>query len=120
MLMDDGRLALIDYGQVKKWDAKNRHIFCKMVLALHAEDKEEVKRIANKEMGAETKNNNVDVIFEMNKFYFDYDDPERPGGENLDKFTATLEKMDPVRTINDEFVLAGRCALILRWMGKVP
>lgn len=118
LLCDDGRIGLIDYGQVKRWEMKDQIIFAKMVLALEADDEDEIVRMLTKEMKYATKFMKPDILYIMGCFYFDRDDKSWPNSENIQRFTEWLEAQDPVRNHNDTYVMAGRAALMIRWLGK--
>jgi len=45
MLLNDGRLGLIDYGQVKRMTLEERIIYAKLMVAHSRFDKEEVIRL---------------------------------------------------------------------------
>jgi len=47
---DEMQLGLIDYGQVKRLSDDVRHLFCKLVIALDDDNKEEIVRLS-KEAG---------------------------------------------------------------------
>jgi aarF domain-containing kinase len=58
MLLPDGRLGLIDYGQVKHIDLATRMSYARLVIALDEQHQEEVFRIVQQELGCRSKYNN--------------------------------------------------------------
>jgi len=113
LLTDDGKVALIDYGQVKKWSDETRIGFAKMILAIAADDKQEITDVQY-ELGLRTKYMNPDVIYRLTCFYFDRDTPEITGGLNIHQLMTELESQDPMQQMIEEFVMAGRCCMMVR------
>lgn len=118
LLMPDGRLGLIDYGQVKKMTVEDRIIYAKLIIAISRDDREEVVRIMTDEVGFRTKNMNPDIIYRTAVFFNCRDSDDITLGMNVSKFMDWLEHSDPVRKINDEFVMVGRVSVLLRGMAN--
>lgn len=118
LLLEDGRLGLIDYGQVKSLEDKHRILYALFILALNKDDKDEIVRLYNKEMGIRTKDNIKDVLYRHAVFYHDRDTPEIMEGLNMHLFLEKLEKDDPVRHISEEYVMAGRVNMLIRGISK--
>lgn len=116
--MDDGRLGLIDYGQVKVLDEKHRILYAKFILALHKDDRQAVVQLYNKEMGIRTRDNSEEVLYRHAVFYHDRDTPDVMQGLNMHLFLEKLEKDDPVRHISEEYVMAGRVNMLIRGVSK--
>lgn len=118
LLMDDGRLGLIDYGQVKRMALQDRIVYAKLIIAINREDRAEVVRLAREEAGFKTKFSNDDVTFRSLAFYHCRDTDDILQGKNVSEFMEWMEKADPVRKINDEYVMVGRVSLLLRGMAN--
>ncbi len=118
LLMPDGRLGLIDYGQFKRMSVADRIIYAKLVLALYREDREEIVRLMTDEIGFRTKNMNKDVIYRTAVFWNDKDTKDVTLGMNVHKFLEYLEETDPPVRVNDEFIMVGRVSVLLRGMAN--
>lgn len=114
----DGRLGLIDYGQVKRMTLEDRIVYAKVILALHREDREEVVRLFTEEIGFRTKNMNHDVIWRAATFWNDRDTKDITQGKNVHQFMEWLEEVDPPVKVNDEFVLVARVSVLMRGMAN--
>ena len=114
LLMPDGKLGLVDYGQVKRMKVSDRIIYAKLIIALDKEDRAEVVRIMKDEMHVRTKNMNDDVLYRTAAFFNCRDSDDVTMGMNVSEFMDWLETTDPVRKINDEFVMVGRVSVLLR------
>lgn len=117
LLMPDGRLGLIDYGQVKKLALKDRIGYAKLIVALSRNDKEEVVRLA-KDSGLKTMKMDPDVIYRTCAFWHCRDSEDILQGMNVSEFIEYLEEKDPKKKINDELVMAGRVSVLLRGMAN--
>ena len=62
MLLNDGKLGLIDMGQVKRISLEERIIFAKLIIAHARRDKEEVVRLHFDEVGTVTKYKNKEIM----------------------------------------------------------
>jgi aarF domain-containing kinase len=118
LLLPDGRLGLIDYGQVKYMSTPDRIIYAKLMLAHAANDKKEVARIHFEDMGAITKKRDFDIAYLHNAFWNDRDTADITKGMNHHVFNEWLQEQDPIITLPDEFIMAGRLNILLRGMGK--
>lgn len=118
LLMEDGRLGLIDYGQVKHLALADRLLYAKLVVALAHDDAEEIVRVATDEMGFESKYMRKDIMYRLISFWHDRDSPDILQGHNLQTFLDYCEAEDPVVEIPQEVVMAGRVNMMLRGMGN--
>jgi len=112
LLTEDGKLGLIDYGQVKEITPKQRHKLARLILVLSEDNKEEIVRTYC-EMGFRTKNMNSDVIYRHCKAIFDNDHRDNLG-TNIQLYIEKLQKLDPVVAMPNEYLMAGRVAVLLR------
>ncbi|RHY31914.1 hypothetical protein DYB32_003044 [Aphanomyces invadans] len=113
MLLDDGRIGLIDYGQVKKISKEQRHQLARCFVALAEGTKEDVVASAL-DMGLRTKHNYPDVLEKYMRVAFDRDDKQVTEGLNIQLFIEALEARDPIVSQADDFVMASRVSLLLR------
>lgn len=118
LLLKDGRLGLIDYGQVTSMDVEKRIIFAKMIVAIHRDDKEEVARIFFDEMKAVTKHKKKDVAYKLCCFWCDRDTDDILEGRNIADFLDHCEACDPMINIPPDFLVAQRVSVLLRGMGN--
>jgi aarF domain-containing kinase len=112
MLMNDGRLGLVDYGQVKRIPKENRVFIAKICLALLKDDSETVIAL-QKECGLETKNMDPWVIEKYARVAYDNDRREVTGGMNIQLFLEHLNERDPIVKQNDDYVMPSRMCMML-------
>ncbi|RHY79612.1 hypothetical protein DYB30_011834 [Aphanomyces astaci] len=113
MLLDDGRIGLIDYGQVKKITKHQRHQLARCFVALAEGTKEDVVACAV-DLGLRTKHMDRDVLEKYMRVAFDRDDKQVTDGLNIQLFIEALEARDPIVSQADDFVMASRVSLLLR------
>ena len=118
LLMPDGRLGLIDYGQVKRIPESVRRCYAKLTLAILAEDKAEIARLIQSEppegFGGRSKRNDPDVAYRLAMFWNDRDTPDVTGGLNLQEFIDEMEARDPVVRAPTDMVMIARVSVLLR------
>ena len=118
LLMPDGRLGLIDYGQVKRVDASARRNYAKLVLAILAEDKKEIARLCQSAspegFGGDSKHRDEDVAYRLAMFWNDRDTPDVTLGLNLQEFLDEMEARDPVIRAPKDMVMIARVSMLLR------
>ena len=122
LLMPDGRLGLIDYGQVKRVDIATRRNYAKLVLAILAEDKKEIARLcqssAPEGFGGDSRNKDEDVAYRLAMFWNDRDTPDVTLGLNLQEFLDEMERRDPVIRAPKDMVMIARVSMLLRGMAN--
>lgn len=118
MLMEDGRLGLIDYGQVKRLTIDQRIKYAKMILAHLHYDKDEAVRIAYEEWGVVTQHMNPEIGYKSSAFWNDRDTDDITNGMNMHLFLDWIQSQDPMLNLPDEYVMPGRLNILLRGMGK--
>lgn len=114
MLLDDGRIGLIDYGQVKRLDMKTRVDIAKLIIALAHDNKEEVVRVMIEDHNLVTQHNDPYVIYKLAQISWNRDDREMCEGKNIQLFFESLGERDPVISNRDEFIMPSRMAVMLR------
>ena len=122
MLMPDGRLGLIDYGQVKRIDINARRAYAKLILAVAEGDAAECHKIVQSEkpegFGAKSHNSDPEVTLKLSTFWNDRDTPDVTEGLNLQEFLDEMQARDPVIKAPDEMVMIARVSVLLRGMGN--
>jgi predicted unusual protein kinase regulating ubiquinone biosynthesis (AarF/ABC1/UbiB family) len=117
LLLKDGRLGLIDMGQIKTLTVDERLHLSRIYRCLALGDKKELRRMAI-ERGYESKHLDEDVIFQMTKFALDSDGPEVIGhGTNLQKFLEEMFEKDPWSRTDNSLIMPCRLAFMLRGIG---
>lgn len=111
--MDDGRLGLIDYGQVKQLTLQQRVALARLIVALDDGNEEEiVARYV--ELGNRTKFMDPWVLRKLATIGFDRDDGSIMDGMDIQNFFEALSKKDPVEQMGEDYVMASRVAILLR------
>ena len=120
LLLNDGRLGLIDFGQVKHLGDEPRTAIAQMVVSLAAGDKLEVAK-GFKALGSKTKYGDNEVAYRLGAFWFDRDtdDIMTWNGKvlNIADFLDAMEAADPVEVVPDNLIMAGRMVILLRGLG---
>lgn len=114
MCMPDGRLGLIDYGQVKKLDLATRAKVARMIVALAEDDEDKIVR-STIDLGYRTKNMRPDCIADWSRFSFDRLTPDvvdKYGG--LAVFQEKIEKADPLVHLPNDLVMTFRLLCLMR------
>ena len=120
----DGRLALVDYGQVKVLTPDMRLRLARALVALaccdsggaNASQRAHVARCLQ-ETGLRTKRGDPEVLFKLASLYLDRDDKLATGGRHVQQYIEELERADPVTQIGDDYVMVVRAALMIRGLG---
>lgn len=99
LLLRDGRLGLIDYGQVKSMSVDERIIYAKLILAHSVDDVSEVVRIHFDEQKVKTKYGKHDIAYLLSAFYNDRNTEDVMGDRNIATFIDYLEAQDPMVSI---------------------
>lgn len=118
MLMYDGKLGLIDMGQIKRISLEERIIFAKLIIAHARRDKEEVVRLHFDEVGTVTKYKNKDIAYLMSSFYNDRNTKDICGEMNIASFIDYCESIDPMVQLPENYIMLARSSLMLRGFGN--
>jgi aarF domain-containing kinase len=116
LLTPDGKLALIDFGQVKRLPEEITKKFAQLVIALNDDDRESVCRIAH-EIGCQNEFNIPDIVWRLTAFWLDRDTPDVTLGMDIHKFLEEMERRDPQKKLCQDLVMVGRCSVMLRSLG---
>ena len=104
LLMPDGRIGLIDFGQFKQLTEEERLKLCRMYRYFENQDKDGLRAYAISE-GYQSKYLDKDVIFQTSRFALDQDGPEVTGGLNFQQFQDAMFKKDPWTKTVDAVVM---------------
>lgn len=121
LLLPDGRLGLIDYGQFKDLtdDPLFRDELAKLCIALCRDDRPEVVR-SIRDLGFETKNSRDDLQYRLIAFWLDRDTDDILQGHNWQSFVDYIEHEDPIvdgKTFPSQMVMPARVSMLLRGLG---
>eukprot|EP00730_Choanoeca_flexa_P007045 TRINITY_DN12273_c0_g1_i1.p1 TRINITY_DN12273_c0_g1~~TRINITY_DN12273_c0_g1_i1.p1 ORF type:complete len:566 (+),score=133.06 TRINITY_DN12273_c0_g1_i1:99-1796(+) len=114
LICDDGRLGLIDLGQVSYMSDSDRYKLAEVMDALYRNDQAAVVA-RHAEMGYVSQKGDPYVSEKMARIGFDRDDRETCEGYNLQQFVEQLNQRDPmVSGANSAHVMASRTSILLR------
>lgn len=114
LLLDDGRLGLIDYGQVKHISQEHRLHLAKLIVALAEDSRDDIIDVLTKDMRIRTANMDPYYLEKQAHLMIDNDDRSVTEGMNAQLFLEHLHTIDRIEYIPDEYVMAFRCSLLLR------
>ena len=106
-------MGLIDYGQVKKISKAERHLLCKIIIALANDNKPEIIQLM-KEAGYKSKYMDDEVIYKYAKVSYDEDNDELTEGKHIQVFMESLEARDPIEQLPTQYIMVGRTSVMLR------
>lgn len=122
-VLEDGRVGLIDFGQVKQISGRNRETLCKVMIALDerkpgvAEDMDLVGKLSL-ELGVELNANAKDeAAAAIGIWLFDGSVEELPGGYDM----GELSPNSPVRELKSfpqDLVLVGRSTILIKGLSS--
>mmetsp|Transcript_113052 Transcript_113052/g.365087 ORF Transcript_113052/g.365087 Transcript_113052/m.365087 type:complete len:528 (-) Transcript_113052:78-1661(-) len=113
LLLPDGRLGLIDYGQVKRIDDETRCQLARLIIAVAREDSGGVVA-ALTELGVRSKKMDPRFLETTARMLFGRVDGDLTGGRPLPEFLDELRSMDTLTTMPGELYLPSRAAVMLR------
>ena len=116
LLLRDGRIGCIDYGQVKKLTTEERHWLCKVYLALRDDDTERLRALA-KEIGMRTRYNLDYTRQKMLTFALDRDGRDVTDGLNFQQFLDKMFAADPWDEVVPVVIMPSRLCMFLRGIG---
>lgn len=92
---------------------EQRHLFCRIIIALDDDDREEVVRLMKK-AGFQSKRMDPEVIFLYAKVSYDQDSKELTNGKHIQVFMEDLQSRDPIIHLPEKYMMIGRASLLLR------
>jgi len=113
LLMPDGTLGLIDFGQVKCLTLEERLLYARLLVALADQDSFGIVS-AYKAMGVRTKYNCPAVLQAWATILNDRDDASVLEGHNFQNYMEELNRRDPILQAPTTFVLVQRASCLLR------
>jgi aarF domain-containing kinase len=117
MLLKDGRLGLVDYGQVGRLTKEDTSKYARIIIALANDERAEVARLLTEDLGYITKSKNIDDIWRFAAFYIDRDSDDVTEGKMPMTFMEHLDNIVPFSYVPPNWVMCVRLALILRSFG---
>ncbi|CAF4744327.1 unnamed protein product, partial [Rotaria sp. Silwood2] len=115
-LLKNGKIGLIDFGQVQEFSLSRRLKLAKLIVLLAEGTKEEIVQ-HYVSMGTRTRYMNPYVIEKLARLGFDRDDPEICEGKNAQLFFEGLGKLDEIIQLPDGYLMAARVGILLRGLG---
>ena len=116
LLLKNGKIGLIDYGQVKSLEPLNKYQLARMFIAIQQKDSEEVVRQMHA-LGYESEKNDHQTAYELASIVFDKDDIEATKGLGFQLYMEELDRRDRAKKIPQDYVMVVRLCLILRGVG---
>ena len=122
--LPDGRLGLVDYGQVKRISDQERFQIAKIVDSIgnhhHPSSPRDIA-MAAQALGFETKRNDPDILAQFATLFFDsdIDGKTKLGCATPQVYFSLLNKADPLVNVPDVAVFVARSSFILRGMGTL-
>ncbi len=116
LLLRDGRIGCIDYGQVKKLTTSERHWLCKVYLALRDDDADRLRSLAQ-EIGMRTRYNLDYTRQKMLTFALDRDGRDVTDGLNFQQFLDKMFANDPWDEVVPVVIMPSRLCMFLRGIG---
>uniref|UniRef100_K3WDH8 ABC1 atypical kinase-like domain-containing protein n=1 Tax=Globisporangium ultimum (strain ATCC 200006 / CBS 805.95 / DAOM BR144) TaxID=431595 RepID=K3WDH8_GLOUD len=114
LLLEDGRLGLIDYGQVKHISKEHRLNLAKLIIALAEGTREDIIRVLTQDMGIRTAKSDPYFLEKQARLMIDNDDRSVTEGMNGQMFVEYLDTIDRIEYMPDDYVMAFRTSLLLR------
>mmetsp|Transcript_61065 Transcript_61065/g.149504 ORF Transcript_61065/g.149504 Transcript_61065/m.149504 type:complete len:142 (-) Transcript_61065:70-495(-) len=118
--MPDGKLGLVDFGQVKQISTDERIGVAKVVNDLNTGS---TKDIANsmRALGFETQKNDDTILVQYAKLFFDSDSDGKTiwNCPTPQSYFKKLTEADPLTSVPDVAIFVARSSFILRGMGTL-
>lgn len=118
LLMPDGRLGLIDYGQFKYLKKNEMYELSKLYVALESRDMEKISQQAVN-MGVKTEKMDTEYIAKTTIFGYDRLDLDFREGKSTMEFMMDLRKRDKVMYVPGDYYLVMRTVFLLRGLAAL-
>ena len=121
LVLDCGRLGLIDYGQTRKLTKHDRLALSEVVAAL-GKQHTNAHEISNamREFGFCSRDSNDENIARFAALYFDSDaEGKKLGYATPQKYMMHLNSVDPMITVPDPAVFVARTSFLFRGLGAL-
>lgn len=116
LLLADGRIGLLDYGQVKELSDTERLWLCEAYVALVDRDVPTLRRLADA-AGLHTRRDTDACRLKMLTFSLDRDGRDVTGGLNFQQFLDRMYAEDPWDEVAPMIVMPSRLCVFLRGIG---
>jgi len=110
------QLGLIDYGQVKNLTREERLLFCRMIVALADDNKEQICALL-KEAGYRSEKMSPEIMYKYARVAYDEDNEELTEGKHIQLYMEQLHNNDPVEHLPQQYIMASRVSILLRGLG---
>lgn len=118
LLMPDGRIGLIDYGQVKRIDRTTRKKIARLIVGIATKDTKATVD-AYTALGVQSKKMDTAFLEANAKILFGRIDSELTGGRPLLDFLKDLKTWDTLTVVPGEIYLPARAATMLRGLAML-
>ena len=121
LVLDSGKLGLIDYGQTRRLATTDRLAIAKVVSEL-GKQHPNVHKVANamRNFGFDSRDNNDKNTYHFAQLYFDSDaDGKKMGFATPQKYLMHLNSVDPMLTVPDPAVFVARTSFLFRGLGAL-
>mmetsp|Transcript_29005 Transcript_29005/g.59475 ORF Transcript_29005/g.59475 Transcript_29005/m.59475 type:complete len:310 (+) Transcript_29005:127-1056(+) len=121
LVLDDGLLGLIDYGQTRRLSHHDRLALARVVSSLgkRLPDAQEVAD-AMRKFGFRSRDDNVEIIAKNASLYFNSDiEGKRMGFATPQKYLQYLNSKDPMLHVPDPAVFVARTSFLFRGLGAL-
>jgi aarF domain-containing kinase len=98
---------------VKELSTSERHLMCKIIIALANDDRPEIIRLM-KEAGFKSKYMDEEVIYKYAKVSYDEDNDKLTDGMHIQMFMEALQSRDPIEELPNQYIMVGRTSVMLR------
>mmetsp|Transcript_62153 Transcript_62153/g.74788 ORF Transcript_62153/g.74788 Transcript_62153/m.74788 type:complete len:686 (+) Transcript_62153:124-2181(+) len=116
----DGRLGLIDYGQVQRLKEDDRIALANIVFHIGNGNSDEKIAGAMREFGFRTKLDTNEALAKFGAIFFDSDaEGFKLGFSSPQLYFESIMKRDPLVVVPDAAVMAARCSFLLRGLGSL-
>eukprot|EP00397_Hematodinium_sp_SG-2012_P013550 GEMP01013764.1.p1 GENE.GEMP01013764.1~~GEMP01013764.1.p1 ORF type:complete len:525 (+),score=146.93 GEMP01013764.1:168-1742(+) len=121
LICPDGKLGLIDYGQVKVLSDDKRKKIAQLIRTL-VDDNDDSAAVARvcKDTGMLTTtkmDTNPEYIHKRLEMMLNYDDLETTENLNVQLYLEKLDAVDPLLFVDDDFIMPNRLSFMMRGMG---
>lgn len=98
---------------MKQLPKETRIEFCKLIIALADDDRNEIIRLMKK-LGYKSRDMDEDNIYLYAKVSYDQDNYELLGGKHIQVFMEELQAKDPIEALPRDLLMVSRCSIMLR------
>ena len=116
LLLENGAIGCIDYGQVKRLSDAERHWLCRCYVALATEDVAKLRSLAA-EIGMRSRYNTDLCRVKMLTFSLDRDGKDVTDGLNFQQFMDKMYALDPWDDVVPMIIMPSRLCVFIRGIG---